>query len=49
MDLQLFRMLTSRSRSAVTERYEPWVYDAFDQFEREIEAFCRRSLFSVVI
>jgi hypothetical protein len=29
--------------------YEPWICDAFERFEREIEAFYRRSLFSVVV
>nr|QCL09680.1 hypothetical protein pC5.8a_188 [Rhizobium rhizogenes]QCL10316.1 hypothetical protein pC6.5b_422 [Rhizobium rhizogenes]QCL10471.1 hypothetical protein pC6.5c_578 [Rhizobium rhizogenes] len=29
-------------------QYEPWVSFAIELFDREIEAFCRRSLFAIV-
>lgn len=50
--LRLFKMLRSSrplGNGDGFKPYEPWVCDAFERFEREIEAFCRRSLFSVIV
>ena len=52
IERRLFRVLTWRAlhgNGGDFTPYEPWVYDAFDRFEREMEAFCRRSVFTVVV
>ncbi|SCB32077.1 hypothetical protein GA0061103_4397 [Rhizobium multihospitium] len=41
IDFRLFWTVRSRNRCRagwVVESYEPWVYDAFDRFERETAA-----------
>ncbi|MQB45856.1 hypothetical protein [Rhizobium sp. ICMP 5592] len=44
----MLRLHSQRHARALDEPYEPWVYMAIDRFEREIEAFYRRSGFSIV-
>lgn len=44
----MLRLHSHRHGGALGEPYEPWVYIAINCFEREMEAFHRRSRFSVV-
>lgn len=44
----MLRLHSQHHAGALGGLYEPWVYIAIDRFEHEIEAFYRRSRFSVV-
>jgi hypothetical protein len=47
--MEMIRLRSRLDTRAVAGSYEPWACDAIDRFEREIEAFCRRSGFFVVM